>query len=107
MATYRQIPEVFRRLHPRFKTPFLSLVVFAGIAPIAILLPGDVNFVGTLYSLGATLSFTVAHAALVRMRMQLRPRPTSATAPGRTSGSGVDWPLFAIVGGLATGRRSW
>ena len=32
MASYRQLPEVFRRLHPRFKTPWLSLVVFAGIA---------------------------------------------------------------------------
>ena len=40
MASYRQIPEVFRRLHPKFKTPWLSLVVFAGIAPILILLPG-------------------------------------------------------------------
>ncbi|MBA2295343.1 MAG: APC family permease, partial [Actinobacteria bacterium] len=64
MATYRQLPEIFRRLHPRLKTPVLSLVVFAGVGPIVILLPGDVNFVGTLYSLGATLSFTVAHAAL-------------------------------------------
>ena len=36
MATYRQIPEVFRRLHPRFKTPWLSIVVFAGILPIAV-----------------------------------------------------------------------
>ncbi len=35
MATYRQLPELFRRLHPRFKTPWLALVVFAGIAPIA------------------------------------------------------------------------
>jgi hypothetical protein len=26
MAGYRQIPEVFRRLHPRFKTPWLSLL---------------------------------------------------------------------------------
>src|SRR4249919_3294740 len=69
MASYRQLPEVFRRLHPRFKTPWLSLVLFAGIAPIALILPGDVNFVGTLYSLGATLSFTVAHASLVRLRM--------------------------------------
>ena len=69
MASYRQLPEIFRRLHPQFKTPWLSLVVFAGIAPILLLLPGDVNFVGTLYSLGATLSFTVAHASLVRLRM--------------------------------------
>ena len=43
MATYRQPPEIFRRLHPRFKTPWLSLLVFAGIAPIAVILPGDVD----------------------------------------------------------------
>ena len=69
MASYRQLPEALRRLHPRFKTPWLSLVLFAGIAPILVILPGDVNFVGTLYSLGATLSFTVAHASIVRLRM--------------------------------------
>ena len=63
MASYRQLPEALRRLHPRFKTPWLSLVLFAGIAPILVILPGDVNFVGTLYSLGATLSFTIAHAS--------------------------------------------
>ena len=70
MASYRQLPEALRRLHPRFKTPWLSLVLFAGIAPILVILPGDVNFVGTLYSLGATLSFTVAHASIVRLRMR-------------------------------------
>jgi len=83
----------------------LSLVVFAGVAPIAILLPGDVNFVGTLYSLGATLSFTVAHAALVRLRMTDRgsdEQPPYRALPNLRVG-GIDWPVFAIVGGLATG----
>jgi basic amino acid/polyamine antiporter, APA family len=105
MASYRQLPEVFRRLHPRLKTPWLSLVVFAGIAPIVILLPGDVNFVGTLYSLGATLSFTVAHAALVRIRMADRHRAETAAYAARPNlhVRGVDWPVFAIVGGVATG----
>jgi APA family basic amino acid/polyamine antiporter len=103
MSTYRQLPEVFRRLHPRFKTPWLALVVFAGMAPIAILLPGDVTFVGTLYAFGATFSFTVAHASIVRLRMLPageegtlgRSRPNLRVA-------GVDWPLFAIIGGIAT-----
>jgi basic amino acid/polyamine antiporter, APA family len=103
MASYRQLPEVFRRLHPRFKTPWLALVVFACIAPILILLPGDVNFVGTLYSFGATFSFTVAHVSIVRLRMlpageeaQLgRARPNLRIG-------GIDWPVFAIVGGTAT-----
>jgi basic amino acid/polyamine antiporter, APA family len=104
MATYRQIPEVFRRLHPRFKTPWLSLVLFAGIAPILVILPGDVNFVGTLYSFGATLSFTVAHAALIRLRM--RPEPDEELlfrARPNLSLGGVNWPVFAVLGGLATG----
>ena len=91
---------------PRFKTPWLSLVIFAGIAPILILLPGDVNFVGTLYSLGATLSFTVAHASLVRIRMADREQRDAAGLHRASATSvlrGVSWPLFAVVGGLATG----
>jgi basic amino acid/polyamine antiporter, APA family len=104
MATYRQLPEALRRLHPRFKTPWLSLVIFAGIAPILLILPGDVNFIGTLYSLGATLSFTVAHASLVRLRAR---DGAEAEIPYRARPNlrigDVSWPLFAFVGGIATG----
>ena len=103
MSTYRQLPEVFRRLHPRFKTPWLALVLFAGVAPIAVLLPGDVNFVGTLYSFGATFSFTVAHASIVRLRMlPAREEELVGRAKPNIRIRGVDWPLFAIVGGIAT-----
>jgi APA family basic amino acid/polyamine antiporter len=103
MATYRQIPEIFRRLHPRFKTPWLSILLFAGVAPIAVILPGDVQFVGTLYSLGATLSFTVAHASIIRMRMRPSGEELLYRARPNLTFRGVDWPLFAIFGGLATG----
>jgi APA family basic amino acid/polyamine antiporter len=102
MATYRQLPEVFRKLHPKLKTPYIALVLFAGIAPIILLLPGDVTFVGTLYSLGATLSFTVAHAAMVQLRVRPDPAVTYRARPN-VSVAGVQWPLFAIFGGLATG----
>jgi APA family basic amino acid/polyamine antiporter len=103
MATYRQIPEIFRRLHPRFKTPWLSILLFAGVAPIAVILPGDVNFVGTLYSFGATLSFTIAHASLIRMRMRPGPEEILYRARPNVRIAEIDWPLFALFGGLATG----
>jgi APA family basic amino acid/polyamine antiporter len=103
MATYRQIPEVFRRLHPRFKTPWLSILIFAGVLPIAVILPGDVRFVGTLYSFGATLSFTVAHASIVRMRMRPGKEELLYRAGPNLRVGAVDWPLFAIFGGIATG----
>ncbi len=103
MATYRQLPERFRRLHPRFKTPTLALVLFAGVAPILVILPGDVNFVGTLYSFGATLSFTVAHASLVKLRATSPDPDARFRARPNLRIRGVDWPLFAIGGGIATG----
>jgi APA family basic amino acid/polyamine antiporter len=104
MASYRQLPEALRRLHPRFKTPWLSLVLFAGVAPILVLLPGDVNFVGTLYSLGATLSFTIAHASIVRLRIGDRDEAEVVyrARPNMRAGA-VLLPLFALLGGLATG----
>ncbi|MGZ8782794.1 MAG: amino acid permease [Gaiellaceae bacterium] len=103
MATYRQIPEVFRRLHPRFKTPWLSIVLFAGVAPIAVILPGDVNFVDTLYSFGATLSFTIAHASLIRMRFSSPGEELLYRSRPNLRIGAVDWPLFALFGGIATG----
>ena len=103
MATYKQMPEIFRRLHPKFKTPWLAILLFAGIAPIIVILPGSTDFVGTLYSFGATLSFTVAHVSIVRLRMKDRDKEVLFRARPNLRVRGVDWPLFAIVGGLATG----
>ena len=103
MSTYRQLPELFRRLHPRFKTPWLALVLFAGLAPIVFLLPGNVDFIGRMYAFGAMLSFTVAHAAVVALRHRQRDAELTFRARPNLRFRGVDWPLFALFGGLGTG----
>jgi basic amino acid/polyamine antiporter, APA family len=104
MASYRQLPEVFRRLHPRFKTPWLSLIVFAGIIPIAVLLPGKVAFLGTMYSFGAMLSFTIAHMSVIALRRKRQAEgavEVYQAHPNLRIGT-FDVPLFAVVGGLGT-----
>jgi basic amino acid/polyamine antiporter, APA family len=103
MSSYRQLPEVFRRLHPRFKTPWLSIVVFAGGASILAILPGQTDFLGTMYSFGAMLSFTVAHVSLVAVRVRSPDREPLFRARPNLRVRGLDLPLFAILGGLATG----
>ena len=103
MASYRQFPDAFRRLHHRFKTPWLSLVVFAGVMAILAILPGQTDFLGTMYSFGAMLSFTVAHASIVALRARSPDDELLFRARPSIRIRGIDWPLFAIVGGLATG----
>ena len=102
MSTYRQLPEIFRRLHPRFKTPWLSLVVFAALIPIIVLLPGKVDFLGTMYSFGAMLSFTIAHAAVIQLRRKPAHEVVHYRARPNLRVRKLDLPLFAVLGGLGT-----
>jgi basic amino acid/polyamine antiporter, APA family len=106
MASYRQLPEVFRRLHKRFKTPYISLLVFAGLIPLIVILPGRTNFLGTMYSFGAMLSFTVAHASIIALRYKQPDAELVFRARPNLRFRGVDWPLFAIFGGIGT-ALSW
>jgi basic amino acid/polyamine antiporter, APA family len=103
MASYRQLPEVFRRLHPRFKTPWLSLLVFAGVIPIIVLIPGQTTFLGDMYAFGAMLSFTIAHVSVIALRMHTRNDAEAFKLRPSLRVRGVDWPLFAIFGATGTG----
>ena len=103
MASYRQLPAAFRRLHPKLKTPWLALVVFAGIGSTMFLVSGQVDFLGRMYAFGAMLSFTIAHASVVALRVRFRDAELEWRARPNLRIAGIEWPLFAIVGGLGTG----
>jgi APA family basic amino acid/polyamine antiporter len=103
MASYRQLPSVFRRLHPKLKTPWLSLVVFAGIGPTMFLLAGKVDFLGRMYAFGAMLSFTIAHLSVIALRVRRPDEELEWRARPNLLIRGVSWPLFAIIGAFGTG----
>jgi basic amino acid/polyamine antiporter, APA family len=109
MGQYRQLPEGLRQVHPKFKTPYVAIMVFSGVAAL-VMAPGETAFLGTIYAFGATLSFTVAHVSVIRLR-RLRPleeRPVAKDGtlawrpPGNIRIRGVPIPPTAILGGLGT-----
>ena len=69
LAEHRQLPSLFSQLHPRFRTPWFTLMFFSGLAAVLILY-GNTEVLGNLYSFGAMLSFTTAHAAVVALRIK-------------------------------------
>jgi APA family basic amino acid/polyamine antiporter len=101
MGIHRQLPDGLRRLHPRYRTPWIGILVFSGVA-ILTLLPGQADFLGLMYAFGAMLSFTIAHASVIRLRIKLPEFPRPYRGPGNIGFRGRDWPLFALVGGTAT-----
>jgi len=55
-----------------------------------------------MYAFGAMLSFTVAHAAVVALRVKNPDEELVYRARPNLRLGGIDWPLFAILGGLGT-----
>ena len=101
MGQYRQLPEGLRQVHPRFHTPYVAIIVFSGVAALAIL-PGQAEFLATMYSFGAMLSFTVAHVAIFHLRRRYPDRERPWRPPLNLSFRGTRVPLTALIGGMGT-----
>jgi basic amino acid/polyamine antiporter, APA family len=101
MGIHRQVPDALRRLHPRFRTPWIGILVF-GFAAIITLLPGQADFLGYMYAFGAMLSFTIAHIAVMRLRATEPDAYRPYRGPWNVRVRGYDLPLFAVFGGLGT-----
>ncbi len=101
MGIHRQMPDRLRRLHPTFDTPWVGILVFGGIACLA-MTTGQAAFLGNMYAFGAMLSFTMAHLAVIRLRIARPDAERPYRGPMNVRLRGVDVPVFAVIGALAT-----
>jgi basic amino acid/polyamine antiporter, APA family len=101
MGLHRQLPDRLRQLHPKFRTPWIGIILFGGIACLT-LIPGQATFLGNMYAFGAMLSFTIAHVSVIRLRRTQPDRLRPYRGPGSLKIAGRDLPLFAVLGGLGT-----
>ncbi|HEY7836245.1 MAG TPA: amino acid permease [Solirubrobacteraceae bacterium] len=102
MGLHRQVPDRLSRLHPRYSTPWIGILLFGGVACLAII-PGEAEFLGNMYAFGAMLSFTIAHLSVIVLRVKEPDRPRPYRGPGTVRIAGLELPLFAILGGIGTG----
>src|SRR3954463_13438857 len=101
LAQHRQLPAIFARVHPKYGTPWFTLLVFSILATL-LLIPGETNFLGNLYSFGAMLSFTTAHAAVVALRYRQPNINRPYKVPWNVRFRGGELPLAAVLGGIGT-----
>jgi len=108
MAGVDLLPKPFATLHPKFKTPYVSIIIF-GIGAALLVVPGivvgskEIDLMSAVYSLAATFAFCSAHLSVMRLRFiepgLLRPyRMPWNIKFGRDS-----IPVLSLVGALAIG----
>jgi APA family basic amino acid/polyamine antiporter len=101
LSEHRQLPSIFSNLHPRFRTPWFTIVFFSILAGLLIL-PGETTLLGNLYSFGAMLSFTTAHVSVVVLRYKAPDRERPYRMPWNVPFRGRELPLTAVLGAIGT-----
>ncbi len=101
LSEHRQLPQIFSQLHPRYRTPWFTLIFFSMLASTLIIY-GNTEVLGNLYSFGAMLSFTIAHAAIVALRVKDPDRERPYASPWGVRIRGYVIPMAAVIGGIGT-----
>ena len=103
MGRNYQIPRAIYRLHPKYKSPYISLAVFAALSIcIVIASRGKLTFLADLYNFGAMLAFFMTHLSLIILRIRKPNQRRPFKCPLNISFKGISFPLISLIGGLAT-----
>ena len=98
-----QVPRFVYRLHPRYKTPYVSLAIFALLAiTIVVASRGKLTFLADLYNFGAMLAFFMTHLSLIFLRIKKPDMKRPFKIPFNIRFGKFSIPISAIVGGIAT-----
>jgi APA family basic amino acid/polyamine antiporter len=102
MGEYYQVPAACYKIHPRFRTPYISLLVFTGLSCLVVLMSrGKMLFLADLYNIGAQIAFCSTHVALIVLRIKKPDLARPYKAPLNFSiGKGRFLPLTAVIGAL-------
>ncbi len=106
LGSHKLVPPVLSRVHSRFKTPYVSIILFSLVA-ILILIPGFFTSnvfenMGALYTFGSLLAFMFAHASILSLRIKKPDLPRPFKLGGNIRFRGRELPLSAIIGLAAT-----
>ncbi len=102
------LPKRFAALHPKYRTPYVSIVVF-GLAAAVLVLPGilvksaEIDLLGAVYSLAATFAFASAHLSVMRLRFIEPALHRPYRMPWNIRFGRDSIPVISVIGALGIG----
>ena len=102
MGEFFQLPRIFYKLHHRFKTPYVSLITFAVLSALIIVVAKRLTFIAELYNFGAMLAFSLAHLSMIGLRIREPDMERPFKVRGNIRIGKKEIPITAVIGLLAT-----
>ncbi len=101
LATHRQIPRVLARLHSRYGTPWVVVVLFSVLA-FVLVVPNDIEMLVGMFAYGALIAFAIAHASVIRLRFTQPGRRRAYKVPFNVKLRGRELPIPALIGAIVS-----
>jgi len=106
MSQFNLIGKWFNYVHPKFKTPVKTIIIFSLVAVaetiMAFLTPRALDTLGNMYAFGATLGYMLVFIALMKLRFtdSISPRPflMPLNIKFTFKGEKVKFPLIGVLG---------
>ena len=112
MSRFHFISEWFNEVHPKYRTPTRTIIVFSTIAMVQAMLASltgkrTLDTLGNMYAFGASTGYLLVFLALIRLRFTdpFSPRPYKVplNVRVRRRGQTYEFPLLAILGTIGIG----
>ena len=106
MARFDLLPRWFAKVHPKFRTPVRTLIVFSGIALLELWLaglsPNAYDLLGNMYAFGAATAYMLVFVSLLVLRFvdPWTPRPFKVPLNIKLRGKDGEVRRLPIVGVL-------
>jgi len=106
LGSHKLQPAALSRVHEKFKTPYVAIIVF-GIIALIILTPGffaanAFESMGALYAFGSLLAFMFAHASILSLRIRQPELERPFKLGWNLKMWGRELPISSIIGLAAT-----
>lgn len=103
LGEHYQLPRFFYAIHPKHRTPHVSLALFAIAASLIVALSrGHLSILADLYNFGAQIAFFSTHMALIVLRIKKPHMRRPFKVPLNIRIQGYEIPITAILGAIAT-----
>jgi APA family basic amino acid/polyamine antiporter len=106
LGEHGQLPRSFGRLSRRAHVSPYAILSVALVSSLIVIgtsfMKHDIAFLASLFSFGVLLAFTAAQLAVIKLRIDEPDLPRPYRAPFNVRIRGVDIPIPAIVGSIAT-----
>jgi APA family basic amino acid/polyamine antiporter len=101
LATNRQIPSWLGKLGREHTTPYVAIGI-AAVMAFGLVIPADIEFLAGVYAFGALLAISIAHLAVIRLRVIDPERGRPYRIPLDVTVRGHRLPLPAMVAAVIT-----